>query len=75
MFTKLTKHGNSKALIIDRPLLDLLKLDPDTELEISTDGTRLIVAPANSPERRRKFAVAQDWAHRRYAKAIRKLAE
>jgi antitoxin component of MazEF toxin-antitoxin module len=35
---KLTRHGNSLALIIDRPILELLKIDPDTELDISTDG-------------------------------------
>ena len=75
MLKKLTKHGNSFALVIDRPILDLLQLDPESELEVSTDGTRLIVAPAGSPERRRKFAAAQQWTHRRYAKAFRKLAE
>jgi hypothetical protein len=27
MVKKLTKHGNSLALVIDRPILDLLKID------------------------------------------------
>jgi hypothetical protein len=39
MVEKLTKHVNSLALVIDRPILDLLKIDPDTPLDISTDGT------------------------------------
>ena len=30
MVKKLTKHGNSLALVIDRPILDLLKIDPET---------------------------------------------
>ena len=51
---KLTKHGNSLALIIDRPILDLLKIDPETPLDISTDGRQLIVAPAKSSARRKK---------------------
>jgi len=75
MVKKLTKHGNSLALVIDRPILDLLKIDPETALEVSTDGKRLIVAPAEPSARRRKFGEAQDVAHRRYGKAFKKLAE
>ncbi len=33
MIKKLTKHGNSLALVIDRPILDLLRIDPDTPLD------------------------------------------
>lgn len=75
MIKKLTKHGNSLALVIDRPILDLLKIDSDTTLEISTDGKRLIVAPAERSERRKRFEAAQQWAHKRYGKTFRKLAE
>ena len=73
MVKKLTKHGNSLALIIDRPILELLKIDEQTTLEITTDGKRLIVAAA-SPSRRKKFEAAQDWAHERYGRAFKKLA-
>ncbi len=73
MLKKLTKHGNSLALVIDRPILELLKIDTDTLLDISTDGKRLIVAPA--PERRKRFEAAQEWAHKRYGKAFKKLAQ
>lgn len=75
MLKKLTKHGNSLALVIDRPILDLLKIDPDTPLDVTTDGKRLIVSPAESSERRKKFEAAQETAHRRYGRAFRKLAE
>lgn len=75
MIKKLTKHGNSLALVIDRPILDLLKIDPETPLEVSTDGRQLIVAPARPSARRRNFEAAQEWAHKRYGKAFRKLAE
>jgi antitoxin MazE len=75
MVKKLTKHGNSFALVIDRPILDLLKIDPDTPLDVSTDGKQLIVAPAKQSTRRKKFDAAQDWAHKRYGKAFQKLAE
>lgn len=75
MVKKLTKHGNSLALIIDRPILDLLRINPDTPLDVSTDGKRLIVAPAESSARRKKFEAAQAVAHRRYGRAFKKLAE
>ncbi len=75
MLKKLTKHGNSLALVIDRPILDLLKIDTDTPLDISTDGKRLIVAPAQASARRKRFDAAQQWAHKRYGRAFKKLAE
>ena len=52
-----------------------LKIDAQTPLDISTDGQRLIVAPAATSERRAKFDSAQEWAHRRYGKAFKRLAE
>jgi antitoxin MazE len=75
MVKKLTKHGNSLALVIDRPILDLLNIDPDTPLEVTTDGKQLIVAPVKSSARRKKFDAAQELAHKRYGRALRKLAE
>ncbi len=75
MVKKLTKHGNSLALVIDRPILDLLKIDSETALDVSTDGKQLIIAPSRPDDRRKKFDAAQEWAHRRYGKAFRKLAE
>ncbi len=75
MQKKLTKHGNSLALVIDRPILDLLKIDAETPLDISTDGQQLIIAPATPVSRREKFNAAQEWAHKRYGKAFKRLAE
>jgi antitoxin component of MazEF toxin-antitoxin module len=75
MIKKLTKHGNSLALVIDRPILDLLRIGTDTPLDISTGGKRLIVAPSEATPRRKKFNAAQEWAHKRYGKAFQKLAE
>jgi hypothetical protein len=53
----------------------LLKIDPETLLDVSTDGRQLIVAPAKNSARRRKFEAAQELAHQRYGKAFQKLAE
>lgn len=75
MVKKLTKHGNGLALVIDRPILDLLRIDPETPLDVSTDGRQLIVAPAKPSARRKKFDTAQELAHKRYGKAFQKLAQ
>jgi antitoxin component of MazEF toxin-antitoxin module len=75
MVKKLTRHGNSLALVIDRPILDLLKIDPETPLEVTTDGKQLFVAPAKPSVRRKKFEAAQDWAHKKYGKAFQELAK
>ena len=75
MVKKLTKHGNSLALIIDRPILDILKIDDETPLEITTDGKRLVIAPAEPSDRRKKFEAVNEIIHQRYGRAFKKLAE
>jgi antitoxin MazE len=75
MVKKLTRHGNSSALVIDRAILDLLKIDQDTPLEISTDGRRLIVEPLADNPRRKRFEQAAGKTHRRFSKVFKKLAE
>ena len=47
MSKKLTKHGNSLALVIDKPLLNVLKIDEKTELEICIEDGSLIIRPLN----------------------------
>ena len=76
MIKTLTKHGNSLALVIERPILDLLKIEADTPLEISTDGQRLIITAAPAPEGRGgKFKAALEKTNSRYGEALKKLAE
>jgi len=75
MIKKLTKHGNSLALVIDRGVLDLLEIDPETPLNIKTDGKCLIVTPVQVVARRKKFRAALNETNRRYGKALKKLAE
>ncbi len=75
MIKKLSKHGNSLALVIDRPILDLLGIDEGTPLEVSTDGQALVVAPVTDEGRRKKFEEALASTNRRYGKALKRLAE
>ncbi|MEY2549641.1 MAG: hypothetical protein QOD64_2223 [Verrucomicrobiota bacterium] len=55
MIKKLTRTGNSVALILDKPLLDQLGLDENAEVELSIDGQVLVVTARREPTRERKF--------------------
>lgn len=45
MTKRLQSVGNSSGVIIDKPILDLLRITQQTELDISTDGKSLIITP------------------------------
>ena len=75
MIKQLTRHGNSLALVIDRAILDLLEVDADTPLEITTDGRSLIITPAPDPEQRKAFQAALGRVNARHARALKRLAE
>ena len=75
MIKKLTKHGNSLALVIDRPVLELLNIAPDSSLDISTDGNILIISPVRDVKRRKKFEAALTKANKKYGRMLKHLAE
>ncbi len=51
MTKRLTRTGNSLALVLDKPLLDALRIDANTPLEVSTDGEVIIVSPVRDRHR------------------------
>lgn len=65
MIKHLTPIGNSLCLIIDRPILELLRIDADTPLEVRTDGEALVIRPArpDHEERVRRAAERMMDAH------------
>ncbi|MBL0175156.1 MAG: AbrB/MazE/SpoVT family DNA-binding domain-containing protein [Ignavibacteria bacterium] len=71
----LTRHGNSLALVIEKPILELLGADADTPFDITTDGHALILTPVKDSGRRKRFLTALDETNRKYGKALKKLAE
>jgi len=74
MVKKLTKHGNSLALVIERPILDLLGAKPDTPFDLTTDGEVLVLTPVKGKSRAKAFGAALDRTNSKYAKALKKLA-
>jgi antitoxin MazE len=75
MIKRLTRHGNSMALVIERSVLELLKIDNDTPVEVSTDGNVLIVSPIRDEARAARFKEALEKTNRRYGRALKKLAQ
>ena len=75
MIKTLTTHGNSSALVIEKAILELLKIDISTPLEITTDGKNLIVSPVDDVRRESKVKKALEKVNRRHAKTLRHLAQ
>lgn len=75
MVKRLTTHGNSSALIIEKPILELLGIGPKTLLEIATDGRNLIVSPVREANREKKIQEALRKINRRHGKTLKALAK
>jgi len=47
MIKQLRKVGNSNALILDKPILELLGLEENSHVQLTIQDGHLIVSPAN----------------------------
>jgi len=73
MMKKLSTIGNSLGIVIEKPILELLDIDRNTELEMTTDGKRLIIEPIRQRRKRvlassKKIMDAHDETFRKLAK-------
>jgi antitoxin component of MazEF toxin-antitoxin module len=75
MLKKLTRHGNSLALVIDKGVLELLNIDDQTPLDISTDGTLLLISPVRDEKRKLQFQEAVEKVNIKYGRALKRLAD
>lgn len=71
----LTKHGNSYALVIEKPILELLRITPDTPFEIMSDGQCLVLTPIRDSKEEVKFQASLAEIHARFGRAMKRLAE
>ena len=72
---RLTKTGNSLALVLDKPLLDRVQIDANTPLEVSTDGDVIVISPVRGRRRTARLKRIVEKAHRQYGGVFRQLAE
>jgi antitoxin MazE len=75
MIKRLTKHGNSLALVIDRRILELLDISANTPLSLTTDGKCLVVTPARDVKRGKLFRRTLESVTRRHERALKRLAD
>ncbi len=71
----LTRTGNSLALVLDKPLLERLGIDVDSELELSVSKDVLIITPVRTKARDAKLRKVMEAIDGRYAGVFKKLAE
>ncbi|HJU03642.1 MAG TPA: hypothetical protein VJ692_00715 [Nitrospiraceae bacterium] len=75
MIKTLQKHGNSMALVIEKPMMEALGIKEDTPLQITLSGNALVITPANvgvGPEQMRQ--VLKD-LRKRYGPMLKRLAD
>ena len=74
MLKKLSAIGNSLGVVIEKPILDLLKIDRDTLLEVTTDGRGIYLCPTTE-EHAARVQAATARVMRNHDAALKKLAE
>jgi antitoxin component of MazEF toxin-antitoxin module len=75
MIKYLTSHGNSSAIVIEKPVLELLNITKQTALEVSTDGKNLIISPVSDAKQNKKIKSTFSKINARHSKTLKKLAE
>lgn len=75
MIKKLQSHGNSKALVIDKPIMEALGIDAESELQVTVSGNSLVITPINVGIGAKRATEAIDRLRPRYGKMLKRLAE
>ena len=71
----LIKHGNSLALVIDKPILDMLQISADTPLELTTNGDQILVTPCRDKSKQKKLAASLKTLNEKFGDDLRRLAQ
>lgn len=75
MTKNLIKHGNSVAIVIDKPILELLNIDADTPLDMTTDGRNIILSPRSEKGPRTDILASLEKINRKFGTVLKKLGE
>lgn len=71
----LIKHGNSLALVIDKPILEMLGIGADTPLRLTTDGDALLISPVRDEARQAQLSETLQRINTKFGDDLRRLAE
>ena len=75
MVKKLQKVGNSRALVIERPIMDALGICDDTPLQITVSGGSLIITPADVGLGSQRVNASIRKMRKRYGPMLKRLAK
>jgi len=75
MIKKLIQHGNSLALVIDKPILEILKITNETTFELSTDGRNIILSPQIEYAQEKDIVYSLEKINKKYGAVLKKLGE
>ncbi|GHV74047.1 AbrB family transcriptional regulator [Spirochaetia bacterium] len=75
MVKKLIQHGNSVALVIDKPILEMLNITNETSFELTTDGKNIILSPQMEYTQENNILISLEKINKRYSNVLRKLGE
>jgi antitoxin MazE len=75
MIKTMIQHGNSSALVIDKPVMELLNINQDTPLEIVTDGRNIIISPVNDKKRLGQLRTSLEKINKKHSRTLKRLAE
>jgi antitoxin component of MazEF toxin-antitoxin module len=75
MIKRLIQHGNSAALVIDKPIMEILKITNETIFEISTDGKNLILSPQIEHSQEMNILNSLEKINKKYGSVLKRLGE
>ena len=75
MVKKLIQHGNSAALVIDKPIMEILKITNETVFELSTDGKNLILSPQIENNQEDTIIHSLEKINKKYGSVLKRLGE
>ena len=75
MTKRLIQHGNSVALIIDKPIMELLNLTNETYFQLSTDGKNIILSPQSEKSHDKDILSSLEKINDKYGKTLKRLGE
>ncbi|MCA8996693.1 MAG: AbrB/MazE/SpoVT family DNA-binding domain-containing protein [Planctomycetaceae bacterium] len=71
----LIKHGNSLALVIDKPILEMLQITAETPLELTTNGDVILIRPIRDKRRQRQLQASLDKINQKFGEDLERLAQ
>lgn len=75
MIKQIKKHGNSHAIVVDKPIMQALGINAETDLQLVVSNGSLIITPVHLGIGREGVSKALEELRPKYDSMLKKLAE